>query len=263
MLGIGLDYALKHYVLNEEEEEEPERSKDPPLDQAFEKTLIAAHAAVEAERHGKSAIAERPFIEFLCEFSLLKAMQTLDSAHTLAHQGRLFEASVLTRSAIEKLAYSAAMTKAEVSQAPLELTTRHAITLVRTDLPAIPRLYGLLSKFAHWQREVHLMFFGPVQKPKLFGLLDVPWDNDGAPGQGVYAATRSHKAAGLVLAGCATECALQTFCVGLAHFRPALEFPLSTAALQAVRQITDAAIAKILGATELDEFIHALAKTRK
>ena len=153
-LGIGLEYALKEHVvpagsLNFRREER--------LDEKIEQGVNYCRATI-LEIYAFPKADGSPEGEFFSGTSLLKALATLHSAHGLAQQGYLLEPLVLIRSALEVIAWSRACHDIQDGGDYLAITTTQAISMVKSTLPSLPKLYGILSKFAHWHPDLHLAF---------------------------------------------------------------------------------------------------------
>lgn len=151
-LGIGMDYAKRHYMSGVTYPGEKYR-----LDERFEGMFTETINWVEAGYNFQKP-ADSKDQDFFYYFGFRKGLGSLEAAHTIAQQGYLSEPLVLCRSAIESISWCNSVSLLPDGAEPLKLTTTRSISLATIAEPVIGRLYGISSKFAHWNPETHLPF---------------------------------------------------------------------------------------------------------
>lgn len=151
-LGIGMDYALKTYLKDVQYEATKGR-----LDRKAEGLFFQATTALsDAYAFAKPENAAEQ--DFFFALAFMKTTSTLEAAHGLTQQGYLAEPMALCRMAIETLAWAIASSLAPDGADFLAISTRKAISKATKEFSTFGRLYGVSSKFAHWEPEVHLSF---------------------------------------------------------------------------------------------------------
>jgi hypothetical protein len=151
-LGIGMDYALKRYVGNTKYPQSENR-----LDIRAENIILFTLDRI-PEIYAFEKPGDANPNDFFFSLSFLKSTSTLSAAHTMAQQGYLSETITLCRMALETLAWSVAASHASDHNQILKISTTRAITIANKKFKKFGRLYGLASKFTHWEPEVHLSF---------------------------------------------------------------------------------------------------------
>ena len=151
-LGIGMDYALKRYLKGVEYENSSGR-----LDEKAERLFLDATAAL-TDAYAFSKPEDAAEQDFFFALAFMKTTSTLEAAHGLTQQGYLSEPMALCRMAIETLAWAIASSGASDGTDFLAITTRKAISQAIKKFGTFGRMYGVSSKFAHWEPEVHLSF---------------------------------------------------------------------------------------------------------
>lgn len=240
-LGIGLQYAYNRYTRPDEYED---KEHPPRYDLKVEYALDAVSAAIEGDYHFPKA-DDPDFGDWLGWLSLTKALSALNGAHTLAHQGQLIESITLTRLSLEKLALIAYACVHPDFQDPFAISPRQCVATATQVLPEIGKFYGVLSKFAHWEPEIHVAFLAAR--------------DDGTPG--IWISSPSHKAAALLAVAMAHSAALRVFLRQMQRFHPTRPVERTADACVRVREVISQLLERTRGKTSIPNLIAELENT--
>jgi hypothetical protein len=94
----------------------------------------------------------------IADVNLLRLAMTLRAAKLLANRGLLFETMCLSRFALEQLAWCYVCEQQDDESKILKLEATSCIKPLCRVYPTAGRLYGFLSKFAHWDPKWHHLF---------------------------------------------------------------------------------------------------------
>lgn len=234
-LGIGMDYALKRYVRNADYTPDPKRL-DTKAEYIINSALRRTADAYAFEKPGDADPRD-----FFFAMAFLKAGATLRAAHTMAQQGYLSETVTLCRMALETLAWAACASHIDNDDKILKTSSTKAISTANRIFKKFGRLYGLASKFTHWEPEVHLSFLGM-----------------GEMGSEIVTRSTPHKICALLfLLGCIQLSAV-CFIDHMTRFYPERDLIGCPEIVEETRSIAIEIVKRTLHRTKFDALIHEI-----
>lgn len=102
---------------------------------------------------------EEPFYRDLPWQFFYRALGSFDAAKRLSELGYLCEVATILRSALEQFAFCAKLRSLETSQDFKNIRAIQSLNHLKTIVPAAGRLYGLMSKYTHFEFDHHTHFF--------------------------------------------------------------------------------------------------------
>jgi hypothetical protein len=163
----SIDYTLKRYVPKELEAFKESRLMSEAraiirgIEDSFEERLDALNPR-ESEPIGLVA----------ADMNLVRFRSTLQAAWSLAERGFLFECKALIRFGLEQIAWI----WFAHSRSEKEFTSKmgnECINSAKSVYPTIGKIYGIMSKFAHWHPEEHWRFTGESAAGKPISVIHV------------------------------------------------------------------------------------------
>ncbi len=150
-LGIkSVDYTLKKYVDDDLYDEEEVSLGDLISDHIADSTIIAS---AELRRlHGAEDIA---FGRLGAELTFYKIPSLINSARMLANRGVLLEVFAILRLCVEMISWASVVFGLADDNAIASLKAQTCVTSAKIFYTPAGKLYGYLSKFAHWGHETH------------------------------------------------------------------------------------------------------------
>jgi len=111
-------------------------------------------------------LKEGTFDEFASQF-FYRNLASFDAAKRLSELGYLCEVSAILRAALEQFAFSAELRNLTGSEKLENLRPNNSIGWLKKRLVGVGRLYGMLSKYVHFEFEHHSHFFAYSPKEVL------------------------------------------------------------------------------------------------
>lgn len=151
----SMDYTLKRYLKNTTYDL-PEQRLDRELTaliQEFTSYVSESLKGFEKPRRGKIGL-------MIADVNLMRFPITVQAITTLAHRGMLFEPIAILRNGIEQLAWIYAVHEMTDIEKIMALSASRCMSGLKKVYPTAGRIYGHLSRYAHWDPELHHNFVG-------------------------------------------------------------------------------------------------------
>ncbi|WP_159998166.1 hypothetical protein [Roseomonas sp. 18066] len=150
----SIDGTLRRYVDPQTYEVPPPRS----LGDAVSDYLADCRGILMQELKALHPDDPGSFGRLAAEVTLYTLPSTLDTARHLADQGRLLEAVPALWLALEMMAWAAAAFRITDPAMVKDLKATKCIGRLKPVFPAAGELYGLMSRYAHWEEAIHFGF---------------------------------------------------------------------------------------------------------
>jgi hypothetical protein len=149
----SIDYALKRYVNPNEYEGEEITLGDMASD--FLKNSTGPLTDQLRKFHTEKNLTSG---QFGAEITLFKCPEVLDSARMLANRGAFLEVLPILRLCLEMISWSTvAISIGDVKEVK-RLRAHSCISKMKVIYGPAGTVYGYLSKFSHWEQEIHTHF---------------------------------------------------------------------------------------------------------
>jgi hypothetical protein len=147
----SIDYTRKRYI------------DDMPIFEDFDGDLKrCVHSSIQHLEDFYRALRPRGASSFqLVTFdqAIIRATGTLEHALRLARRGAVFETALVVRGLLEQIAWAWAASRVGVEAELFGISTTKAVTALKTLYPTVGYLYGVLSRYAHFDAELHHWFY--------------------------------------------------------------------------------------------------------
>lgn len=153
-LSISLDYAKRRYT--KESDQSHWLGLTDRIDKIYDEGRNCFSWYVSFERdHPKDADSLR----HLSAQFFYRSIGSLDAAKRLADLGYLFEVASILRSALEQFAFCSRLSSSKEGEDIRSIRPLHSLNHFKVYVPAAGRLYGLMSKYTHFEYDHHTHFF--------------------------------------------------------------------------------------------------------
>ncbi|KRQ11998.1 hypothetical protein AOQ73_04965 [Bradyrhizobium pachyrhizi] len=157
-LGISLNYAEKRYVGDKEIAPPREVGLSHRIDRTFERGYSNFCLYIEALMENFDSSSST--LDDLANQFFYRNVAGFDAAKTLAELGYLCEAAVVLRSLVEQFAFAAKLRTLPISTELEKIRPLHCLNYLKSIEPSSGKLYGILSKYTHFEFDHHTHFFG-------------------------------------------------------------------------------------------------------
>jgi hypothetical protein len=149
----SIDYALKRYVKPNEYEAEQNSLGDIVSDFLSHSTATLADELWKF--HSKENFT---FGQFGAEITLFRCPEVVNLARMLANRGVFLEVLPILRLCLEMISWSAVANFISDEAKVKRLRAGACITKIKEIYGSVGKVYGYLSKFSHWEQEIHTYF---------------------------------------------------------------------------------------------------------
>lgn len=157
-LGISLSYAEKRYVGMKDIDAPRDLGLSHKIDALFDKGHSSFCSYVEALRN--AFVEDTETLDDLSNQFFYRNMAGLDAAKKLSDLGYLCEVAVILRSLVEQFAFAAKLRTLPLETELEKIRPIHCLNYLKSIEGTVGRLYGLLSKYTHFEFDHHTHFFG-------------------------------------------------------------------------------------------------------
>lgn len=160
----GVDYLLKNHFKNFEPEDPfPDRR-----DTEFEHKSIWLFQDIVESIQGRPAseIESSCIGHFISDATLIRLRFTLKRCFAEANIGALYECAAILRLAVEIFSWACEVRDWDDSQKIQKRTSSKSISFVRKAIPEWGTLYGVLSKYSHWEYSAHVNILNTKAAPE-------------------------------------------------------------------------------------------------
>jgi hypothetical protein len=154
-LGISLEYARRRYT--EESKESRWLGLTDTIDAIYEQGRKGLGWYISIERDRIPADDES-YRHHAINF-LYRNLGSLDAAKRLTDLGYLCEVANILRSALEQFAYCSRLSNSNASEDFQDIKPIQCINHFKKYVPAAGQLYGMMSKYTHFEYDHHTHFF--------------------------------------------------------------------------------------------------------
>tara|TARA_B100000123_G_scaffold184648_1_gene137615 strand:+ start:817 stop:1773 length:957 start_codon:yes stop_codon:yes gene_type:complete len=156
LLGLqSIDTARKNYVSNTAFE-----TDEVLLGDQISQYINSAHDELMNGMQYLQSLKEPTYGRFGAEISLYRVPYIIKNARLLANRGVLLEAIPLLRQALEMIAWSYVAFRNGDANKVDNLKAQSCIGKLKEIYPNVGNIYGFLSQFTHWGRNIHTQFIG-------------------------------------------------------------------------------------------------------
>jgi hypothetical protein len=156
-LGISLSYAERRYVQAAQINEPRELGLSRRIDALFQEGNLGLCAYVDALR--ASYDDETTTLDDLSNQFFFRNMAGLEAAKKLSDLGYLCEVAVILRSLLEQFAFAAKVRTLSVETKLEKIKPIECVNYLKSIEKSSGKLYGLLSKYTHFEFDHHTHFF--------------------------------------------------------------------------------------------------------
>ena len=157
-LGISLSYAEKRYVGDREIQAPRHIGLSYKIDMLFTRGHSSFCAYIDGLKENFDEATQT--IDGLSNEFFYRNIAGLDAAKTLADLGYLCEAAVVLRSLLEQFAFAAKLRTLPLSTDLESVRPLHCLNYLKSVEKSSGKIYGLLSKYTHFEFDHHTHFFG-------------------------------------------------------------------------------------------------------
>lgn len=157
-LGISLSYAEKRYVGTDDIRPTRELGLSHTIDNLFDRahSQFCSYIDLLKENFDDNT---KTLDDFSNQF-FYRSMAGLKAAKTLSDLGYLCEVAVILRSLVEQFAFAAKLRTLSLETDLEKVRPVQCLNYLKTIDGAAGKLYGLLSKYTHFEFDHHTHFFG-------------------------------------------------------------------------------------------------------
>jgi len=155
----SIDYAKRRYVDADTYNDDPVLLGDATSDY-----LRDGVKALMIELYALHTAGDLTFGVFGAEITLYRVPHAIDTARMLSNRGLLLEVLPILRLCLEMIAWSSVAFYMENDEAVKSLKAHDCIAELKRIYGTSGKLYGYLSKFAHWGHVVHRQFISVTAK---------------------------------------------------------------------------------------------------
>ncbi len=157
-LGISLNYAEKRYLSGADLTAPRDLGLSPTVDDLFDQGYSQFCFYIDALKEICSEGSNT--LDDLSNQFFYRNMASLDAAKKLSELGYLCEVAVILRSLIEQFAFAAKLRTLSAETDLEKVKPIQCLNYLKSLEGSVGRLYGLLSKYTHFEFDHHTHFFG-------------------------------------------------------------------------------------------------------
>jgi hypothetical protein len=154
-LGISVAYARKRYV--EESQQSRWLGLTDTIDSIYDEGRkdLSRYVSIESDQIPRN---DQSFRTHAINF-FYRNLGSFDAAKRLADLGYLCEVANILRSALEQFAYCSRLSTLSGTEDVQGIKPIQCINHLKSYVPAVGHLYGLMSKYTHFEYDHHTHFF--------------------------------------------------------------------------------------------------------
>jgi hypothetical protein len=146
----SIDYALKSYVEPDLFNEEKSSLGESVSDYLRDSVLILAEEFKKIQ-----TVDTVLFGVFGAKFTLVRAPYVINTARMLANRGQLLEVLPLLRLCLEMICWANTSFYIQDEDKIVALKAQNCFSNLKLVYPSVGKVYGYLSKYAHWGHMIH------------------------------------------------------------------------------------------------------------
>jgi hypothetical protein len=159
-LGISLSYAEKRYVGESAISAPRDLGLSREIDDLFDQGPSQFCSYIDALK--ENFVKESELLDDLANQFFYRNIAGLDAAKKLSELGYLCEVAVILRSLIEQFAFAAKLRTLPVETELAKVKPVQCLNYLKSIEESAGRLYGLLSKYTHFEYDHHTHFFWAI-----------------------------------------------------------------------------------------------------
>jgi hypothetical protein len=156
LANSSIDHVRRTYLKGMTYEDDPGGAAR--IDRTIRKECTLVGEAVgEFLRQYPRVLGREPLVgEWAGDLAFLRIAYSIERAFAEADKGALYESVVISRMALEQCCWAWAVRNLDEVEDIARLSVGHCVTLAKRDFPQVGRLYGWMSRHAHWNHSAHL-----------------------------------------------------------------------------------------------------------